>query len=85
MTFGENQSAKRTVAVRALLFAAVAATALSPLVSVVAAEPDKQLARELSREADDPITTSSINASAKMRFLSLGIGKSVVVDLPRDV
>src|SRR4051795_7434038 len=85
MKFGENQSAKRTVTVRALLFAAVAATALSPLVSVVAAEPDRQLARELSREADDPITTSSINASAKMRFLALGIGKSVVVDLPRDV
>src|SRR3954468_5840644 len=85
MKFGENQSAKRTVAVRALLFAAVAATALRPLVSVVAAEPDKQLARELSREADDPITTSSINASAKMRFLALGVGKSVIIDLPRDV
>ncbi|MBX9648081.1 MAG: type II and III secretion system protein family protein [Xanthobacteraceae bacterium] len=85
MTFGENQPAKRTVAVRALLFAAVVATVLSPLVSVLAAEPDKQLARELSREADDPVTTSSINASGKMRFLSLGIGKSVVVDLPRDV
>ena len=44
-----------------------------PLLPVVAAESDK-----------DPVTTSAIG-SAKMRFLSLGVGKSVVVDLPRDV
>jgi pilus assembly protein CpaC len=88
MKSGGNQSAMRTVGVRALLLAAVAVV-LSPLVSVVAAEPDKQLARELSKELNDPVTTSSINpsvnSSARMRFLSLGIGKSVVVDLPRDV
>jgi pilus assembly protein CpaC len=73
MKFGENQSAMRTVAVRTLLLSAVAALTLGPLLPVVAAEPEK-----------DPVTTSAIG-SAKMRFLSLGIGKSMVVDLPRDV
>jgi pilus assembly protein CpaC len=73
MKFGENQSAMRTVAARALLLSAVAALTLGPLLPVFAAESDK-----------DPVTTSAIG-SAKMRFLSLGIGKSMVVDLPRDV
>jgi pilus assembly protein CpaC len=73
MKFGENQSAMRTVAGRALLLSAVAALTLGPLLPVVAAESDK-----------DPVTTSAIGP-VKMRFLSLGIGKSVVVDLPRDV
>ena len=52
---------------------AVAALTLGPLLPVVAAEAEK-----------DPVTTSAIGP-VKMRFLSLGIGKSVVVDLPRDV
>jgi pilus assembly protein CpaC len=73
MKFGENQSAMRTVAARTLLLSAVAALTLGPLLPVVAAESDK-----------DPLTTSAITP-AKMRFLSLGIGKSMVVDLPRDV
>ena len=73
MKFGENQSAMRTVAARTLLLSAVAALTLAPLLPVVAAESDK-----------DPVTTSAIGP-VKMRFLSLGIGKSVVVDLPRDV
>ncbi|WP_334480673.1 type II and III secretion system protein family protein [Bradyrhizobium algeriense] len=63
----------RTVAARTLLLSAVAALTLAPLLPVVAAEPEK-----------DPVTTSAIGP-VKMRFLSLGIGKSVVVDLPRDV
>ena len=73
MKFGENQSAMRTMAARTLLLSAVAALTLAPLLPVVAAESDK-----------DPVTTSAIGP-VKMRFLSLGIGKSVVVDLPRDV
>ncbi len=73
MKFGENQSAMRTVAARTLLLSAVATLTLAPLLPVVAAESDK-----------DPVTTSAIGP-VKMRFLSLGIGKSVVVDLPRDV
>ena len=74
MKFGKNQSAMRTAAVGALLFSAVAALTLAPLLPVVAAEPDK-----------DPVTTSAIGPVVKMRFLSLGVGKSVVIDLPRDV
>ena len=73
MKFGENQSAMRTVAARTLLLSAAAALTLAPLLPVVAAESDK-----------DPVTTSAIGP-VKMRFLSLGIGKSVIVDLPRDV
>jgi pilus assembly protein CpaC len=73
MKFGVNQSAMRTVAARALLLSAVAALTLGPLLPVVAAETEK-----------DPVTTSAIGP-VKMRFLALGIGKSVVVDLPRDV
>ncbi len=76
MKFGGNQSAMRTVAARTLLLAAAALT-LAPLLPVVAAEAEKD-------KDKDPVTTSAIG-SAKMRFLSLGIGKSVVVDLPRDV
>ena len=82
MKFGGSQSVVRTVAVRAMSFSAVAVLTLGPVLSVVAAEIDKDLAKELSK---DPVTTSSINSSAKTRFLSLGIGKSVVVDFPRDV
>ena len=73
MKFGENQSAMRSVAARTLLLSAAAALTVAPLLPVFAAEPEK-----------DPVTTSAIG-SAKMRFLSLGIGKSMVVDLPRDV
>ena len=74
MKFGEIQSAMRTVAAGALLLSAVAALTLGPLLPVVAAESDK-----------DPVTTSAIASSVKMRFLALGVGKSMIVDLPRDV
>src|SRR6478736_5044989 len=73
MKFGENQSVMRTVAARTLLLSAAAALTLAPLLPVVAAETEK-----------DPVTTSAIGP-VKMRFLALGVGKSVVVDLPRDV
>ena len=74
MKFGEIQSAMRTVAAGALLLSAVAALTLGPLLPVVAAESDK-----------DPVTTSAIGPAVKMRFLALGVGKSMIVDLPRDV
>ena len=73
MKFGENTSATRSAVGRTLLLSAVAALALGPLLPVMAAESEK-----------DPVTTSALG-SVKMRFLSLGIGKSMVVDLPRDV
>ena len=87
MMFGENQSAIRGVrgrTGRAVLLSAVAALALGQAARVVAAEPDKELARQLSRDKE-PETTSAIGASARTRFLSLGVGKSVIIDLPRDV
>ena len=73
MKFWEDQPAMRTLAVRTLSLSTVAALTLGALLPVVAAEADK-----------DPVTTSAIG-SAKMRFLALGVGKSMVVDLPRDV
>ncbi len=72
MKFGENQLAARSFAAKALLLSAVAALTLSPLLPVLAAESDIR------------VSASSLSP-AKTRFLSLGIGKSVIVDLPRDV
>jgi pilus assembly protein CpaC len=74
MKFGENKTVVRTVGVGALLASAVAALTLGARLPAIAAEADK-----------DPVTTSAIGSGVKMRFLSLGIGKSVIVDLPRDV
>jgi pilus assembly protein CpaC len=74
MKLGEIQSAMRTVAAGAVLLPAVAVLTFGPLLPVTAAESDK-----------DPVTTSAIASSVKMRFLALGVGKSVIVDLPRDV
>lgn len=75
MKCAEDSSAKRGLAARALLLSAAAALTLAPLLPAGAAESDKD---------KDPVTTSAIGP-VKMRFLSLGVGKSVVVDLPRDV
>jgi len=74
MKFEENQP-MRNARARALLFSAVAALALYPALSPVSAADS---------DIEPPATTTSIG-SAKTRFLALGIGKSVVVDLPRDV
>jgi pilus assembly protein CpaC len=72
MKCGGNQLAMRTLLVRALSFSAVAALTLNPaLTPVVAAE-----------SAAIPFVGG---AQAKMRFLALGIGKSVIIDLPRDI
>ncbi len=83
MKFGENRSVIR-VAGRAVLLSAVAALTLGQAARVIAAEPDKELARQLSKE-QEPETTSAIGGSVRTKFLALGVGKSVVVDLPRDV
>ena len=86
MKFGENQSPipGGCWTGRAVLLSAIAALALGQAARVVAAEPDKELARQLSREKE-PETTSAIAGSAHGRFLSLGVGKSVIIDLPREV
>jgi pilus assembly protein CpaC len=67
-----NQLAMRTVLVRALSFSAVAALTLNPALTPVAA----------SDRAAAPVAAGG---QTKVRFLALGIGKSVVIDLPRDV
>jgi pilus assembly protein CpaC len=61
---------------RALSFTAVAALTLNPaLAPVVAAEATPT-------GSQTPLVTGSV---AKTRFLALGIGKSSIIDLPRDV
>jgi pilus assembly protein CpaC len=63
--------AMRTFLVRALSFSAAAALMINPaLAPVVAAEATE---------------TVAVTGSAKTRFLPLGIGKSVIIDLPREV
>ncbi len=71
----EENQATRTVTVRALLFTAVAALIVNPVLTPVIAANSESL----------PPTTRSVAGSAKTRFISLGIGKSMIVDLPRDV
>ena len=69
----ENQLPMRTFRVRALSFSAAAAMALNPaLMPVIAA--DYRPAPQISADGQ-------MNA----RFLSLGVGKSIVIDLPRDI
>jgi pilus assembly protein CpaC len=81
MKCGNNQLTVRTATVRALSMAAAAAVifhlAPSP---VVANEPDPK-----TESKPDPTPTGAINTgSVKTRFLSLGTGKSVIIDLPRE-
>jgi pilus assembly protein CpaC len=74
MTSGAKQLAMRPALARLLSFSAVAALTLIPVLSpAVAADPDKN--------ADVAVTDS---IPSKTRFVSLGVGKSVVVDLPRE-
>src|ERR1700738_427028 len=70
-----NQPAMRILLVRALSFSAVAALTLNPALAPV-------LAAEAPTGSQAPIVGSAV---AKTRFLALGIGKSMVVDLPHDV
>jgi pilus assembly protein CpaC len=72
MRRGGIQAAMRTFLVRALSFSAVAALTLNPALTPVIASDYR---------APAVVRDSQINA----RFLSLGIGKSVVIDLPRDI
>src|ERR1700720_633714 len=67
-----DQQMVRDFLVRALSFSAVAALALSPALTPVIA-------------ADSKTIPAAASGPTKTRFIPLGIGKSVVVDLPRDV
>jgi pilus assembly protein CpaC len=75
MTCGEYQLPVRTLRVRALSFSAAAAMVLNPvLVPAVAADYR-------------PVPAPRVSSDGQMnaQFLSLGIGKSIVIDLPRDI
>src|SRR5947208_1156910 len=67
----KNQLTMRTILVRALSFSAVAGPMLHTALAPVVA-------------SDAPVLAAA-PGQAKMRFLALGIGKSMVVDLPRDI
>jgi pilus assembly protein CpaC len=69
----EIQPMMRTSIVRALSFSAVAALTLNPALTPVVAS-DYRAAAPVS-------TDGQMNA----RFVSLGIGKSIVIDLPREI
>ena len=68
-----NQPVMRTILVRALSFSAAAALMLNPALTPVVASD--------YRAAAPVAADGQMNA----RFLALGIGKSVVIDLPRDI
>src|SRR5258705_6862762 len=70
---GNPPAATRTSIVRALSFSAVAALTLNPALTPAV--------------AGDSSVEASVTAGGqvKVRFLSLGIGKSIVIDLPRDI
>src|SRR3982075_3127470 len=74
MKCGGNQPAKRTFLLRALSFSAVAALTLNPALTPVVASDYR---------AAPPLVAADGQMNA--RFLALGIGKSVVIDLPRDI
>jgi pilus assembly protein CpaC len=80
---GNHQFATRTSMGRVLWLSAVAALTLYPvLTSALAA--DEPVAAPVGDQAPimSPVTTVG---STKVRFLALGIGKSVIVDLPREI
>src|ERR1700681_1480465 len=68
-----NQLVMRTLIVRALSFPAVAALILNPALTPVVASDYRAVA---------PVAA---DGQMNARFLPLGIGKSVVIDLPRDI
>ncbi len=70
-----NHVLMRIFAVRALLFSAAIALALNPALAPAMAN---------DAEAMAPVPAGA-GAPAKVRFLALGIGKSVIIDLPRDI
>ena len=63
----------RTFIVRALSFSAVAALTLNPAMTPVLASDYRAAA---------PVTT---DGQMNARFVSLGVGKSIVIDLPREI
>jgi pilus assembly protein CpaC len=71
-----NRQLIRTLMVRALSFSAVAALTLNPVLTPVVAADYRAAAASVA-----PAPVDGMNA----RFLPLGVGKSIVIDLPRDI
>ena len=71
-----NKPVMRAFVTRALSFSAVAALTLNPVLSPVLAADYRATAAAMPVAAD-----GQMNA----RFLALGVGKSIVIDLPRDI
>src|SRR5580693_8855215 len=69
-----HQSLMRTFLVRALSFSAIAALTLNPALTPVLAGNNRA-----------PPPAFATDGQMNARFLALGIGKSVVIDLPRDI
>ena len=68
-----NQRSMRAFMVRALSFSAVAALTLNPAFTPVMAGDHR------------PAAPVPADGQMNARFLALGIGKSIVIDLPRDI
>jgi pilus assembly protein CpaC len=71
MKSGENNLAMRPFLVRALSFLAAAAL-IADMASVAASD-------------ERPASPIAADIPAKVHFLAIGVGKSVIIDLPRDV
>src|SRR4051812_11831576 len=71
----EIQPMLRTFIVRALSFSAVAALTLNPALTPVVASDYRAV----------PVAPAIIDGQMGARPVSLGIGKSIVLDLPRDI
>src|SRR6195256_639796 len=67
------QRSMRTMMVRALSFSAITAFTLNPVLTPAIAADYRTAA---------PV---AVDGQMSARFLSLGIGKSIVIDLPRDI
>jgi pilus assembly protein CpaC len=74
MKCGVNRPMMRTLLVRALSFSAVAALTLNQALTPV-----------LAGDYRAPAAPMTADGQMNARFLALGIGKSVVIDLPRDI
>ncbi len=80
---GNHQRATPTLAVRVLSLSSIAALMLNSVLTPALAA-DEPVAAPIGDQAPmvSPVATVG---SAKVRFLALGIGKSVIIDLPREV
>src|SRR3954465_4725404 len=73
MKCGANLATMRTSVVRALSFSATVTLTLNPVLTPVVAADYR------------PVTPAAADGQMNARFLSLGVGKSIVIDLPRDI